>query len=607
MDNAKVDSYITFPTKNFRIVWHVKFLFGLAILVLFGILLTLFAIFYNVSWNNVHDMSKLNCHLNTYCGTATNSSSMIEHITVKLGSSLEQSLFLSADSGKGTLFEIQSSLIDNTPNQNEKMFNGKTNIAGIVNILDSEREKPQIRLIITPLNDTIEVVINLAELQNGSQAKFSRPTRVRTFTYDEIVYRFDCGSCTDLSPAIEGHINLLSVITEGFILYNQGFSGQATQDFLISLHCSGVDLVDFQSAIGTAYSVLKERPNCSPLQAIEMEIAPLYYYAAKSLALTGYYELATSLFDTAIVLVPNEPANLISLAQTKLSWTGELVDNSAFDDLSQALYLLDNLEEIHPLKFREYINYDRGLISELNGDYNSALTYFEASLKALSKTDGNIHDVLFALARVHHKLGNVESSKTYMIQALSSFPTSPWPNLQLAKLNYEDRDVAQAYIESAKLNHQDEPYTHVVQAELCQIWKDFICAEEAFEQALKLHPDSGWLQEKLGALYLQRAFTDTEVRIDYLDQALILYHRSATTSRPEDPWSHERYAYALLNKSSYLEAARHYEQAITLSNPRFVLPRLFCNLSLSYEHSGNDEYIENQQTASERCQNATTH
>ena len=85
-----------------------------------------------------------------------------------------------------------------------------------------------------------------------------------------------------------------------------------------------------------------------------------------------------------------------------------------------------------------------------------------------------------------------------------------------------------------------------MRAELCELWDDFACAEQAYTAALLRRPRSGWLNGRVGAFYLPT----NPVRAGQSWVNAAKYYEAAVDLRPQDPWAHERLAYVLLNRGT---------------------------------------------------------
>lgn len=462
----------------------------------------------------------------------------------------------------------------------------------------AQGENIDVQISALPDSHAFEIEIGVSNLLRGHNDGLNRPDRVWAFTYDRIIHRAECGPCDELSPNMVRHINVMADITAGLVLYEKEALSEAIQKFLTALYCSGEDLATYHSSTSTALDLLEVQPACRPLRVPYKSLAPVYYYTAKSLALNGYYEHAIFLFKKAIAASPHEPANWISLSQTQLRWTWLDDDPIFIDYLAKAQTSLDNLEKTLPAQSKPFVPYNRGLLAELKGNTEEANEYFEAALVEANLYGSEKYEILFALARTHHSLGDDETANSLMQQAMVLFPNSPWPHLSLAQNNQANRLLANYHLEQATLLTPAYPYVFVKQAELCQIWGDLPCIEEAYLQALAVRPDSGWLSEKLGDLYLEMAMATPDQSPYYLEKAVDAYRTSALILRPEDPWTQERYAYALLATEAYAEAAEAYQRAIGLSHVHLINPRLYCSLGIAYQQLSDNEAA---QAAVQKC------
>ncbi|MEZ4710879.1 MAG: tetratricopeptide repeat protein [Caldilineaceae bacterium] len=462
------------------------------------------------------------------------------------------------------------------------------------------------------------VDFQIADLTNSDNRGLTRPERVRTFLYNDFFQRVDCGTCDRVSPAMEQSANMIADTVAGMAMFSKGYSAQAAQTLLSALYCSGEEVSYlFAPAIGspesrtgtgvdvsTQLNLARQTPTCTPAKTVDWNPAPLYYFAAKALALDGYYEDAIRLFERAIALEPNEPANWISLGQTHLAWTRQPDAEVVRSSLTAAEDSLSLLEPLVASNEKGMWHYDLGLVAELRGDLNAAKQSFAYALRDAEINQVDTYEILFALARIQVRLGDTDSAYSLMEQAIDTYPQSPWPHLTMAKLTQGEQAVAEQHLDAAKSLAPNESYVYLTQAELCQVWNATECAETAYQQAIASRPESGWLYEKMGDFYLDTATRSPDLFGAYLDKAVASYRKSAFELRPNDPWTYEKLAYALMNQGKYDDAVGYYRRAIELSNANYVEPRLFCNLSLALEQNGQTEAA---QSSQQQCDALSMH
>ena len=80
---------------------------------------------------------------------------------------------------------------------------------------------------------------------------------------------------------------------------------------------------------------------------------------------------------------------------------------------------------------------------------------------------------------------------------------------------------------------------------------------DLIQRALKLKPNSGYIQDSLGWIYYQKGLYDEALR--YLEKAAEL--------NPEDPTINEHLGDVYSKKKDFKKALEHYKKALSLKHP----------------------------------------
>lgn len=413
------------------------------------------------------------------------------------------------------------------------------------------------------------VYFQLADLLGVGEAQGARPNRSQPLFYDAIGEY--CADCLYVEAA--QRVTVVAQTVAGLTHYAQSRPEQAQFDFLSALYCAGESLE--QDVI------LRLQPTCQPsTQNSNWNSGLLYYYLGKTLTLQGDYAHAIQFLTRATVVNSQDPAAWIGIGTAYQSWLAQSDADEAADALHRAEFIgLNLIDKVTP-EIRPIVHYNLGLTYELLTNFVQAEKHYQQAISGFSRVGDSEYTSLIGLARVQEKINNQSTAIETLQQAHNLEPTQPWAYLALAIIQQKTIGQAKAYLKQAKTNSPEEASVYITEFELCQIWEEYNCAMRAFAYALVLRPDSGWLYSKIGEFYLP---TTPVLSHQSWIEAEKYFQRAAAELRPQDPWSHERLAYVLLNQQAYAEAAKEYEKTIQLSYHQIVPSGLYCNQGIAYQ------------------------
>jgi len=404
-----------------------------------------------------------------------------------------------------------------------------------------------------------------------------RVERVEPILYAPVHHREKCTDC--LSGVIQ-RAKIVAYTAVGLTEYVQGRPEQARSNFLAALYCAGeeidIALINMFPSLKSDCANSVKQPDWTP--------DLLYYYLGKSLILQGDYEPGIVYLQKAADFNVDDPAALISISDAYQGWLDKPGALLVTQNLNKAEERIQkSIETSPPIIMRGSLQYDWGVIRELQNDTADAQQHYEAAARLFDAGKVSTYASLVSLGRMQRVAGDYDAAQQTLEKASQLVPTSPWAYLELARRYENDREQAEKMLDQAEQARPNEAYVYIVRAELCsERWQDYDCAENAYNQALNLRPQSGWLHSRIGDFYLPTnpvvQGQSWELAEDHYTQAVEL--------RPKDPWVHERLAYVLFHLERFAEAVAQYEQAIRLAYQGDVPGRLYCNLEMAQRELG---------------------
>lgn len=403
-------------------------------------------------------------------------------------------------------------------------------------------------------------------------------TKAREDHFDSLTQQVSCdGACfADLSSVREALDQISTVIAytaASTLRYAAEQPEAAQRDFLAALYCSG-ETVDISAFPDLASS-------CSSHPRLEgFNPAPIYYYAGKAQILTGDYGAAIALLQKAASQNSKDPAALIGIATAYRSWLDRTDVFTATQALDQAKARTNALRtELVALPVPKHdlaaIDYELGFIAELAGDGATAQQKYGEAADGFGRTDPAAYVTLIALGRAQQVAKQSDKAAATFQAALALDENAPWAQLALAKLYRNDHAKATQQLVQAHQVAPNEAYVDIVEAELCIGWQDSACVQAAYTRALEKRLHSGWLYGRVGDFYRP---ADPPLAHQNWNQAAE-YYQQAAYMRPQDPWAHERLAFADFRLGRYAEAAEQYAVSLNeLFHPDSRTPERCCTL-----------------------------
>jgi tetratricopeptide (TPR) repeat protein len=373
----------------------------------------------------------------------------------------------------------------------------------------------------------------------------------------------------------------------------------ADQAFGVALYCSG-EPVDPQRLDLT-------KVICNPDLNIEgFSAGALYYYAGKAKILTGDYATALTYLEKAAIASPLDPAPHISIATLYQSWldreTGPEISAALHEAIRRTNALRNALvnRNVAPAELAP-VDYELGLIAELQRDWATATRHYTLAIEEFGAHSQAAYLTTIALGRVQRQAGTIDEADATLQQAHELDPTAPWAALELAQLYPAARATAEAFLATARSVAPNQAYVDIIEAELCAAWQEFGCATSAYQRAEEKRPNSGWLAGRIGDFY--RPAGESLPHQSWANAAG--YYARAVQQRPDDPWAHDRLAFALFYQRNYAEAANHFAVSLhQLSHPQSQVAERYCNLAQVQQAALLfDDALENAQTCLNKLQN----
>lgn len=408
------------------------------------------------------------------------------------------------------------------------------------------------------------------------QSNQLRPYRVQAFAplAQSLTCAGACFAADSLRQVLDQLSTVVAYTAAGMLHYGLDQPEAADQAFGVALYCSG-ELVDPQTLV-------KSKVACNQDLDIEgFSAGALYYYAGKAKILTGDYATALTYLEKAAAQSPTDPAPLIGIATLYQSWLDQgdmaLINDALAEATRRTNTLRTELVNRNaPNAALAAVAYELGLIAELQRDWAGAERNYATAIETFGAKHQAAYLSYIALGRVQRLAGKLDKADATLAQAHDLDPTVPWALLELAQLHQADRAIAEPLVASARAIAPNQAYVDLNEAQLCTIWAAFDCAAAAYQRAAAQRPNSGWLAGRIGDFYRPDA-----ARLPHQDWAKAAeYYAMAVQQRPNDPWAHERFAFALYYQGEYAAAAEHFAVSLQdLSHPASQLAERYCNLA----------------------------
>lgn len=397
-----------------------------------------------------------------------------------------------------------------------------------------------------------------------------------------------------VSSTVDQISTVIAYTAAGLLHYANDQPEAADRDFTTALLCSGqpVDLTVTDPVITPAnpVTVTTKRlttvglSTCATSQAIAgFNPAAIYYYAGKAKILVGDYGTAIAYLQRAAIVNPQDPAAPLAIATAYQSWLNQNDAPQAQAALTQARQRATALRaELLPQGVSQQlaaIEYELGLIAELAGDLPTAQKKYAAAVDGFGRSNSAAYVSLMALGRVQRTARQVETAIDIFGQAMNLDKNVPWAYLELAQVYGAERLKAETQLQAARQVAPNQPAVAIVEADLCERWQDYACAEAAYTRALDQRPTSGWLEGRVGDFY--------RLREDWEQAAT--HYELAVQARPNDTWAHDRLAFAYLQLGNYAEAAKHYALTLELSHPQNRVAARYCALGQAQDLAGEPQ------------------
>ena len=408
------------------------------------------------------------------------------------------------------------------------------------------------------------------------QSNQLRPYRVQAFAplAQSLTCAGACFAADNLRQLLDQLSTVVAYTAAGMLQYGLDQPEAADQAFGVALYCSG----------GPVDPALVDLTNVACNQDLNIEgfsAGALYYYAGKAKILTGDYATALTYLEKAAAQSPTDPAPLIGIATLYQSWLDQGDMGLVTAALAEATRRTNTLrmELVNrnaPTAALAAVDYELGLIAELQRDWAGAERNYATAIEAFGPQSQAAYLTYIALGRVQRLAGKLDEADATLKQAHVLDPTVPWALLELAQLHQAERSIAEPLLASARAIAPNQAYVDIIEAQFCTIWAAFDCAAAAYQRAAAQRPNSGWLAGRIGDFYRPDA-----ARLPHQDWAKAAeYYAMAVQQRPNDPWAHERLAFALYYQGEYAAAAEHFAVSLhDLSHPESQLAERYCNLA----------------------------